>query len=60
MKAAANLLRAEAHGPRLGLAIGSQSALHYRSIQNYFLKQQFCSKMPLNSIKRQVQDRKFT
>jgi len=46
--------------PRLGLAIGSQSALHYRSIQNRFLKPQFGFKIPLNSINRQVQDRQFT
>jgi len=49
-----------AHGPRFGLAIGSQSALHSRSIQNRFLRPQFGFIMPLNSINRQVQDRQFT
>jgi len=34
--------------------------LHYRSIQNRFLKPQFGFKTPLNSINRQVQDRQFT
>jgi hypothetical protein len=34
--------------------------LHYRSIQNRFLKPQFGFKIPLNSINRQVQDRQFT
>ena len=33
--------------------------LHYRSIQNRFLKPQFGFKIPLNSINRQVQDRQF-
>jgi hypothetical protein len=40
---------------------GSASAfLHYRSIQNRFLKPQFGFKIPLNSINRQVQDHQFT
>jgi len=40
--------------------IRRQLVLHYRSIQNRFLKRQFGFKIPLNSINRQVQDRQFT